>query len=129
MHIAGVCFRIYTPDTLVDTNMQSWSVKSLLYFVVCFIVWTGEYHTLVVDPFILFLNPCCTQFLVYLACCTHHCQLNWIKIGHKNQLDFLQGGYERKKKRLWGCWICGIYVLHAGECHLQYFFIGKLLPV
>ena len=29
-------------------NLQSWSVKSLLHFVVCFIVWTGEYHTLAV---------------------------------------------------------------------------------
>ena len=50
MHIAGVCIRIYTPGTLLDANLQSWSVKSLLYFVVCFIVWTGEYHILAVDP-------------------------------------------------------------------------------
>lgn len=74
MHFAGVYIRIYAPGTLLDTNLQS--VKSLLHFVVCFIVWTGEYHTLTVDPLYCFETPAVHNFSVYFACCTHHCQLD-----------------------------------------------------
>ena len=56
------------PQTMhfARANMQSWSVKSLLHFVVCFIVWMGEYHTLAVAPlYILF--PYSTQFFGVLC--------------------------------------------------------------
>ena len=56
------------PQTMhfARANMQSWSVKSLLHFVVCFIVWMGEYHTLSVAPlYILF--PYSTQFFGVLC--------------------------------------------------------------
>ena len=79
MHITGVCIRIYTPGTLLDANLQSWSVKSLLYFVVCFIVWTGEYHTLVVVS--LLTQP--QMYNIFSVLCLLYPQL--IKMEHLNR--------------------------------------------